>query len=75
MIVVSDTSPLNVLVRIGHVEVLGSLFGVVLIPPAVAAELSPAKWSEEGHAWALSHPALDRIAGDSRERIYTGRSE
>ncbi|MBX3402763.1 MAG: hypothetical protein KF699_05035 [Phycisphaeraceae bacterium] len=40
MIVVSDSSPLNILVRIAAVDVLPPLFGSVLIPPAVAAELN-----------------------------------
>jgi predicted nucleic acid-binding protein len=40
MIVVSDTSPLNYLILIGHVAVLPKLYGELIIPPAVAAELS-----------------------------------
>lgn len=40
MIVVSDSSPLNILVRIAAIEVLPALFHRVFIPPAVAAELS-----------------------------------
>lgn len=44
MIVVADTSPLVALVNIGHVEILPRLFGEVLIPPAVLAELlSPSR--------------------------------
>jgi len=39
VIVVSDTSPLTALISIGKAEVLRSLFGEVLIPPAVYAEL------------------------------------
>jgi len=40
VIVVSDTSPLSALISIGKTEMLRSLFGEVLIPPAVDAELS-----------------------------------
>lgn len=40
MIVVSDTSPLNYLSLIDHVDVLAQLFGSVIIPPSVAKELS-----------------------------------
>jgi predicted nucleic acid-binding protein len=40
MIVVSDASPVNVLMRIGYVDVLPILFQSVIIPPAVASELS-----------------------------------
>ena len=58
MIVVSDASPLNVLVRIGHADVLPVLFESVVIPPAVASELSHAStpeavrnWITERHVW------------------------
>ncbi|MGB7161454.1 MAG: DUF3368 domain-containing protein [Tepidisphaeraceae bacterium] len=39
MLVVADSSPLIVLISIGHVDVLPTLFDRVLIPPVVAAEL------------------------------------
>ncbi|NEQ40627.1 MAG: DUF3368 domain-containing protein [Okeania sp. SIO3I5] len=39
MIVVSDTSPLNGLVIVGHLPLLQQIYGRVLIPPAVADEL------------------------------------
>ena len=39
MLVVADSSPIIVLVLIGHVGVLPKLFGQVVIPPEVSAEL------------------------------------
>lgn len=39
MIVVSDTSPLTALLKIDRAELLRLLFGQVIIPPAVQAEL------------------------------------
>lgn len=39
MLVVADSSPLIVLIQIGHIEVLPALFGQVVVPPAVLAEL------------------------------------
>jgi predicted nucleic acid-binding protein len=39
MIVVSDTSPIRYLILIEAIDVLSKLFGEVLIPPAVVAEL------------------------------------
>jgi uncharacterized protein len=49
---VSDTSPLSNLAIIGRLDLLKQRYGAVLIPPAVAQELS-----------ALSHPAANaRIA-------------
>jgi predicted nucleic acid-binding protein len=45
LIVVSDTSPLRALSYLGLLEVLGDLFEVILVPPAVVRELenSPAR--------------------------------
>lgn len=40
MLVVSDASPLNILLRIGHVDVLPALFMQVAIPTSVAEEMS-----------------------------------
>ena len=40
MIVVSDTTPLISLLKIGHISLLEKLFGRVLIPQAVYRELS-----------------------------------
>ena len=39
MLVVADSSPLIVLINIGHIEILSQLFGTVLIPPVISAEL------------------------------------
>jgi uncharacterized protein len=39
MIVVSDTSPLTALLTVGQGELLAALFGEVVIPKAVEAEL------------------------------------
>lgn len=39
MLVIADSSPLIVLINIGHVDVLPTLFGQVVIPPEVSAEL------------------------------------
>jgi predicted nucleic acid-binding protein len=43
MIVVADSSPLIVLVNIGHVQILPTLFQEVFIPPQIAAELADPK--------------------------------
>lgn len=36
----ADSTPINILARIGQIELLHRVFGEVLIPPAVVAELS-----------------------------------
>ncbi|MBI5763193.1 MAG: DUF3368 domain-containing protein [Planctomycetes bacterium] len=57
MIVVSDSSPLNILIRIHHIDVLPALFRTVVIPPAVASELSHSRTPEIVRAWIDSKPA------------------
>jgi predicted nucleic acid-binding protein len=39
MIVVADSSPLVALINIGQIKVLPKLFGQVIIPPEISAEL------------------------------------
>jgi len=39
MLVVADSSPLIVLIEIGHIDVLPKLFGQAIIPPEVWLEL------------------------------------
>jgi predicted nucleic acid-binding protein len=56
MIVVSNTTPLNYLILIGEIELLERLYGRILIPPAVLAELAAAKSPEAVRMWAGSLP-------------------
>jgi predicted nucleic acid-binding protein len=56
MLVVADTSPLIGLVKIGHVEILPRLYGSVIIPPEVAAELASRKRPAEVRAFAAAPP-------------------
>jgi predicted nucleic acid-binding protein len=57
-VVISDTSPIRYLVLIGEAELLQRLYGRVLIPQTLRAELktprTPAvvrEWVESSHAW------------------------
>lgn len=56
MLVVSDTTPLNYLVLIGHDGLLMALFGRVLTTPAVIAELKHAGSPERVRLWATTPP-------------------
>ncbi len=56
MLVVSDTSPINYLVLIGHDDVLPRLFSRVLTVPAVLAELSHAGSPALVRQWASTPP-------------------
>jgi predicted nucleic acid-binding protein len=56
MIVVSDTSPLNYPVLIGHVEVLPRLFVCVVAPPAVISEMLHSGAPTPIRDWAAKTP-------------------
>lgn len=56
MIVVADGSPFIVLITIGHIEVLPDLYGEVLIPPEVEAELGLSGRPEPVHAFISTPP-------------------
>lgn len=57
MIIVADTSPINYLVLIREIGLLPSLFGQVIIPPAVWAELHAPGTPQVVREWADSAPS------------------
>lgn len=57
MLVISDTSPLNYLVLISRQDILPSLFGKVLIPPAVWRELRAAATPPVVRQWMVKLPS------------------
>ncbi len=57
MIVVADTSPVNYLILIGHVGVLGQIYGRVTIPEAVLDELSSSSAPASVWEW-VQHPPV-----------------
>ena len=61
MIVVGDSSPLIVLVNIGHIGILPALFDAVFIPPQIAAELSDAKRPHAVQEFIAGKPLWLRI--------------
>jgi predicted nucleic acid-binding protein len=61
VIVVSDTSPPNYLIRLGHVDVLRQLYTEVVIPTAVHRELLHDRAPLPVHAWAASLPPWVRV--------------
>ncbi len=56
MIVVADTSPINYLVEIGHVDVLPQLYSRVLVPQRVAEELRDVQAPEKVRTWMDNLP-------------------
>jgi predicted nucleic acid-binding protein len=57
MIVVADSSPFVVLIAIGHVDVLPTLYGQVIVPPEVEAELGMPRRPEAVRSFIGSRPA------------------
>jgi predicted nucleic acid-binding protein len=56
MIVVADTSPINYLVLIDHIEILPRLYTRVLIPPAVFDELTHPAAPSPVRDWTKHYP-------------------
>jgi len=57
MIVVADSSPFVVLVAVGHIDVLPSLFERILIPPEVETELASPKRPAAVQAFIATPPS------------------
>jgi predicted nucleic acid-binding protein len=68
MVVVADTSPLNYLVLLGHIEILPKIYGEVLIPQAVLDELRDTDAPAEVHAWLSALPAWLHISAVDYQR-------
>jgi predicted nucleic acid-binding protein len=57
MLVIADTSPLNYLVWVDAVEILPQLYGKVIIPPEVRAELLATDAPAAVRSWASNIPS------------------
>jgi predicted nucleic acid-binding protein len=56
MLVVTDTTPMNYLVLIGHGDILPSLYSHVVIPQAVGGDLQHPRTPEIVRAWIAAPP-------------------
>ena len=67
MIIVSDTSPINILAAINHLHLLHQLYGTVLIPEAVYRELTDPNFPVAGATevqtfeWIQTRAVSDRM--------------
>ena len=59
--VVSDTSPINYLIRVGEIDLLPQIFGEILIPPAVLQELRHEGAPLAVQEWASRIPLWVRV--------------
>ncbi len=55
-LVIADTSPINYLVLIGHIELLHVLFGRIILPATVSAELGHPRAPTAIRDWIASPP-------------------
>lgn len=79
MIIVSDTTPLHYLILIKRHELLAALFGAIIIPEAVFAEMSHEKTPAEVKEWIADLPSWAQIkrasAANSEVVKNLGRGE
>lgn len=81
MIAVTDTSPLNYLILLGYVDVLRELYGKLLAPRAVFAELSHPKAPSEVRIWIAEAPSwlefvlVDRLDPTLPTQLGAGERE
>lgn len=61
MIIVSDTSPINYLILIGHINLLPELFQEIVIPHAVYKELSDLEAPKPVRDWIAIPPAWLKV--------------
>ncbi len=81
MIVIVDTTPLNYLVLIGQADVLRELYGRVLVPQAVLAELQSSETPDAVRAWVAETPEWVEVrrvtptSDDTLRKLGAGESE
>jgi len=56
MIVIADTGPINYLIQIEQIDVLPRLYGRILVPPSVSAELQDPNAPERVRQWICGPP-------------------
>jgi predicted nucleic acid-binding protein len=68
MIVVADTTPLNYLILIGHIDILEAQYGRILIPHAVHEEMLDHNAPASVRAWAKNPPHWLELLSPSTAR-------
>lgn len=72
MIVVADTGPLRYLILIEHADVLSSLYGRVVVPPAVLRELSQERTPKLVRRWLSNRPAWLSVQAPREALEFSG---
>ncbi len=79
-LVIADTSPLNYLILIGHIDVLPALFERVILPSAVAGELADAPapvrlWIAALPSWVEVRTTTNRDRDASLQNLDAGEED
>src|SRR5665213_1039777 len=74
-VVVADTSPLNYLVLIGQIDLLRRLYGRVVVPPEVIAELTDGAAPREVLEWIRSRPEWLEVRTPLEDRSDSALSQ
>jgi predicted nucleic acid-binding protein len=69
MIVVADTGPLHYLILLDHAELLHRFYSEVVVPDAVAAEVSSPSAPNAVRAWMSRVPGWLRVVAVEAERL------
>ena len=71
-VVISDTSPINYLILIEHIEVLPVLFDGLIIPSAVHRELQHPSTPEKVRSWAANLPIWFSVWSPEKHDLSLG---
>lgn len=74
-LVIADTSPINYLVLIGHIEILPSLFDKVILPAVVRDELAHPKAPVSVRNWIAVPPAWVEVRKTASPHIHDASLE
>ena len=74
-LVIADTSPINYLILIGHIDLLPRLFERVALPKAVQAELSASRAPLPVQSWITAPPAWLEIYDTTGLPMVSGLDE
>ena len=82
MVVISNTSPLRYLIAAGQADLLGTLFGTILIPSAVERELLDPHSPSSVRQWMAHRPAWVQLKAvqalpdlDLTNQLHLGEAE
>lgn len=75
MIVVADTSPINYLLLIGHIDLLKQLYTRTLIPAAVMEELKHPVAPKRVRDWALNAPSWVEVVIPTTGLVFSQLDE